>query len=715
MSATIHHRTCHLCEAMCGIVIETDGDEILGIRGDADDPFSRGHICPKAPALAELHTDPDRLRTPLRRVGERFEPCSWDEALDLAARGLHDLQRQHGRDAVASYLGNPTVHHHGSALFAFQLVQALGSRNRYSATSLDQLPHQLASWLVFGHQLLMPVPDLERAGYILALGANPLASNGSIMTAPDVKSRLRELRARGGRLVLLDPRRTETAEVADEHIFIRPGTDALFLLALVHEVMGAGPRLRHLEPLVRGLDALRAAVEGFTPEAVAPATGIAPEVTRRIARELREREPAVVYGRMGVSTQTFGALCQWLIVALNILTGNFDRPGGAMFTTPATDALGAIVRRSGVSRGSLGRYASRVRKLPESGGELPTATLAEDILEPGEGRIRGLVVMAGNPVLSSPNGRQVDRALASLDFMVSIDCYVNETSRHAHVILPPISPLARSHYDVALTLLSVRNVAKWSPPVFSPPADGRDDWQILAGLAERVLRARGGHRMQRASLAMARRLGPDGILDLLLRTGPHGLLRGGLSLKRLERHPHGLDLGPLAPSLPKRLPKDHRFIELAPEPLLADLPRARAALATTASADEVLLIGRRHVRSCNSWMHNAPRLSSGKPRCTLLVHPDDARARGLADGAPAVVTSRVGAITVAVEVTDAMMPGVVSLPHGFGHDRPGVRLAVAGRASHAGASINDVTDERLVDAVSGVAVLSGVPVTVRPG
>jgi len=722
---TRHIRNCHLCEAMCGVVIETDGNTVVSVKGDFDDPFSRGHICPKAPALAELHSDPDRLKGPLKRVGDDFEPIAWETALDEIADNLTAIQRTYGRNTVATYLGNPTVHNHGSTLLAPVFVHTLHSKSRYSATSVDQLPHQLASWAMMGHQLLLAVPDIDRTNFILMIGANPMASNCSLMTAPDFKGRLRALHARGGRLIVVDPRRTETAKVADEHLFIRPGSDALFLLALANVIFATSTvRLGHLEPFVRNLDTLRQAVTEFTPERVAGATGIDAATIHRIATEVAAADRGVVYARLGASTQAFGGICQWLVPALNIVTGNFDREGGAMFTHPAVDVLGAA-KLAGIGRGSLGRWKSRVRQLPEANGELPAATLAEDILTPGEGKLRALVVMAGNPALSTPNGRQMDKALGELDLMVSIDCYLNESSRHAHYILPPASPLTRSHYDVALTLLSVRNVAKWSPPIFEPPADSRHDWQILLGLAERIERRKPLSPLRRASLATWRRLGPDGIVDLLLRIGPYGrfgrgtiagLMRAGLSLAQLQQHPHGIDLGPLKPALPGRLMKDRRYIDLAPAIFIADLARLRDHLKSlsehTPKDGELLLIGRRHLRSNNSWMHNAPRLAAGKPRCTLIVNPADATQLGLADGTKARVTSQRGEVEVAVEVSDDMMPGVVSLPHGFGHRGPNVRLAVAGRADHAGVSMNDLTDERDVDALCGTAVLTGVPVRV---
>lgn len=721
---TLHHRNCHLCEAMCGIVLETEGDQVVAVRGDEADPFSRGHVCPKAPALAEIHADPDRLKAPLQRVGDDFVEVGWDAALDAVAERLAAIQKAHGRSAVATYLGNPSVHHHGTTLLAPVFLHALGTRSRYSATSVDQLPHQLAAWAMLGHQLLLPVPDIDRARYFLMIGANPLASNGSLMTAPDMKGRIRALQARGGRLVVVDPRRTETAKIADEHVFIRPGTDALFLLALAQVILEAhGPRLRALAPVVKNVEALAAAVEAFTPERITAATGVPAETIRRLAGELHASDPAVVYGRLGASTQAFGGLCQWLVIALNVITGNFDREGGAMFPRPAVDVLGAA-KLAGIGRGSLGRWKSRVRGFPEANGELPVATLAEDILVPGEGRddradrIRALVTVAGNPVLSTPNGRQLERALGELDFMVSIDCYLNETTRHADFILPPISPLCRSQYDVALSMLSVRNQAKWSAPVFAAPAGGRDDWQILLGLAERLEKKRPFKALRRLSLTAWKRLGPDGVIDLLLQIGPYGrvrkgFVRGGLSLSHLKKHPHGVDLGPLEPALPSRLPKERRYIDLAPEIYLKDLERVRARLERPAQGEgELLLIGRRHLRSNNSWMHNAPRLAAGKPRCTLLVHPEDAARLGLTAGGEAKVSSRAGEVVAAVEVSDEVMLGVVSLPHGFGHGGAKVRLEVASRPGYAGVSANDLTDEREIDALCGTAVLNGVPVRV---
>jgi anaerobic selenocysteine-containing dehydrogenase len=686
---------------MCGLAIEVRDGVVTDVRGDPDDVFSRGHVCPKAVALKDVHEDPDRLRAPLRRTAAGWQEIGWDEALDEAARRLAEVQRAHGRSAVALYQGNPIVHNYRALLGAQLFARTLRTRSLFSATSVDQLPHMLASLLMFGHQLLLPVPDIDRTDFLLVLGANPVASNGSLMTAPGVERRLAALRARGGRVVW----------VADQHLPIRPGTDAFLLLALLHVVFA--------ENLVRGgrllemsdrLDDVRAAAALVAPEEAAQRTGIAAATIRGLARAFAAAPSAVAYGRVGVSTQEFGGLCCWLVNVLNVVTGNLDRAGGAMFPRPAVDVVGLASRLG--QQGHFDRRRSRVRGLPEFGGELPASTMAEEIDTPGEGQIRALVTIAGNPVLSTPGGAQLARALGRLEFMVSVDIYLNETTRHAHLILPPVSPLERDHYDLVFHALAVRNTARYSPPLFAPPAGARDEWRILTDLAVRLDAARGrSGLLARAGRAALRRLGPRGVLSLLLRSGPHG--RGmrpfgrGLTLARLERAPHGVDLGPLEPCLPGRLCTPARRIDLAPPLLQADLQRLRE----TAPPDGLRLIGRRDLRSNNSWMHNSHRLVKGPDRCTLMMHPDDARERNLAEGQRVLVRSRVGEVAVAVEITEAVAPGVVCLPHGWGHGQEGTRLAVAN--AHAGASLNDLTDPLAVDALSGVAAFSGVPVEVR--
>lgn len=711
-SSFTHYRACNLCEAICGLEIRVEDGRIVAIRGDADDPLSRGHVCPKAVALQDVHADADRLKRPVRRTAGGWREIGWDEAFDEAASRLAAVRAEHGRDAVALYLGNPNVHNHGSLLYGPLFIKALSPGRRYSATSVDQLPHQLVAYFMFGHQLLLPVPDLDRTHFFLVLGGNPVVSNGSLMTAPDVKKRLKAVRERGGKVVVVDPRYTETARLADRHYFIRPGRDALLLAALVHTVLDEG-LARVLPGFADGLDDVRRAVGGFAPEAVAAAVGIAADEIRGLARDFCAAPSAVCYGRMGVSVQEFGALCQWLVNVLNLVTGNFDRTGGAMFTKPAVDTLKLI------GRGGYGRWTSLVRGLPEAGGELPVATMAEDMLADDPRRTRALVTAAGNPVLSTPNGRQLDRALAGLDFMVSIDFYVNETTRHAHLILPPTAALEHDHYDLAFHLLAIRNTARYSPPLFEPEPGTRHDWQIVLELAARLAGGGAGKRLRDgATRWLAKRLGPAGMIDLLLRRGPHGAgfspFGKGLNLRRLRAAPHGVDLGPLEPCLPGRLFTRDRRLALAPEPLLRDVERLAARHDEMRDGDAerpFVLISRRQVRSCNSWMHNYPRLMRGKDRCTLLMHPDDAERLGVAAEGRVTVTSRVGSVEAPVELTADIMPGVVSLPHGWGHHRTGVQLEVA--AQHPGASVNDLTDHERVDALSGNAALSGVPVDVR--
>jgi anaerobic selenocysteine-containing dehydrogenase len=712
----VHHQCCHLCEASCGIRITTDAaGDITDVRGDDEDPFSRGYVCPKVMGLVDVHRDPDRLRTPLvkRDRAAAFEPIGWDEAFDLVASRLRAIRREHGPDAIAAYQGNPTAHNFGLLTFGQLFLRRLGTKNLYSATSADQLPHMLSSLLMFGHQLLLPVPDIERTDYLLVVGGNPAVSNGSLMTAPDIRRRFAELRARGGRIVVVDPRRTETAGLADRHIFIRPGTDALLLLGVLHTLHAEGlARPGRLAALADGEEAVRRAAAEFPPERVAGPTGVPAGEIRRLARELADAPTAAAYGRVGACTQEFGGLTSWLLNLVNYATGNLDRAGGAMFSSPPVDLLGAAARVG--QRGGFDRFRSRVRGLPEFGGELPVAALAEEIDTPGQGRIRALITSAGNPVLSTPNGTRLERALPSLDFMVAIDFYVNETTRHADVILPPTFALERDHFELAAFLVSVRNGARAWRALYPRGPEQRHDWEICLELASRMELGDRGLGGAGAALLrrVGRRVGPRGIAALGLRTGPRGKR---LSLRAIEAAPHGVDLGPLEPRLPDALYTPGRRIDLAPRAYLDDLARLRARWqGSAADAPEdrpLLLIGRRQLRSNNSWLHNSQRLVKGKARCTLLVHPSDAERLGLASGDQARVRSRVGEATVPVEVSDEIMPGVVSLPHGWGHGRPGIGLQVA--AAHPGTSVNDLTDEEHLDHLSGTSSFSGVPVAVE--
>lgn len=729
------YRICPLCEACCGLELKIRDDQVISIRGDDADVFSRGYICPKGVALKDLHEDPDRLRQPLIKRDGKFVAATWQEAWDLIASRLPAVQQAHGRDALGVSIGNPSVHKIGLIGYFPRLAKAAGSRNVFSASTLDQMPKQLSSGLMFGHWLSVAVPDIERCDFMVMLGANPLASNGSMWTVPDFRGKARALRARGGKLVVVDPRRTETAKVSDQHVFIRPGGDVFFLLGLVHTLFDEKlVRLGRMQAHVDGaqVDALQSAVAAFTPEAMAAHCGIDAGTQRALARQLANTPRAAVYGRLGTCTQRYGTLCSWLIDVLNTLTGHLDEAGGVMF--PKAAAFAANTRgKPGTGKGiGTGRHKSRVSGAPEVFGEYPMTCLAEEIETPGEGQVRGLITVASNPVLSAPNGPRLAQALDTLDFMVSVDIYLNETTRHADVILPGLSPFEEPHYDIAFPQLAYRNYARFSPAVFPPPAGQPAEWQILLKLAA-ILQGRGadadplalddeltaddvrksaGPMADAALAAVAGRTGPERGLDLALRTGPYGDQFGarpaGINLDRLREQPHGIDLGELQPRIPEVLRTASGRVELAPGLLLADLERVRTELAA-APTDELLVVGRRDVRSNNSWLHNVPTLAKGPNRCTALVHPQDAARYGVASGTRARLTGAQGhAVEVDVEITDEVMPGVVSLPHGWGHDLPGIQLQVA--AKRPGANLNALTDDRLRDPLSGNAVLSGVPV-----
>jgi anaerobic selenocysteine-containing dehydrogenase len=694
---------CNLCEAICGLELTLEDGRITSIRGNAGDPLSRGHICPKGVALADVYEDPDRLRRPVRRVGEgadaQWVELGWDEALDLVADGLAAAVNRHGRDAVGVYLGNPNAHSLGSATHGIAMIKSLRTRNRFSASSVDQVPHQFVAWQMYGHQLLLPVPDIDRTSYFLVFGANPMASNGSLMTAPDFPNRLRALKKRGGRMVVVDPRRTETAKVASEHHFVRPGSDAVVLLAMLHVLFEEG--LATPPAYADNADAVRDLVAGFTPEHAEDRSGVPAGEIRRITREFAAADGAAAYGRLGVSTHGFGSICQWAIQCLNLLTGNFDREGGVLFPEPAVDTVG----RGIVGRGHHGVWRSRVRGIPEFAGELPVATLREEIETPGEGQIRAVLTVAGNPVLSTPDGRRLGDALDGLDFMAAIDIYLNETTRHADVILPSTTALERDHYDLVFHGLAVRNTARFTPAVLRKDPDARHDWQIYAELATRVQARLDRRPSRRTRLVQRARLAVSPTVQLA------GLLATGrrVSMRQLRRHPEGVDLGPLRPTMPARLQTRDKRVDLAPALVVADLDRLRATEAEAPQDGELLLIGRRHQQDNNSWMHNAERLTRGRPRHHLLMHPEDLAARGIEDGSMVTVSSRVGSVVVEVAGTEDVMPGVVSLPHGYGHQVDGTRLGHASKV--AGVSINDLTDPERLD-VSGNAALNGVPVTV---
>ena len=732
-----HLHVCTLCEAACGLEITVEDGAVALIRGDKDDVASHGFLCPKGTALKALQTDPDRLRGPLVKRNGEFVEVSFDEAFAEIERRLIPLREEFGPTSTGLVIGNPVVHRTGFVLYALELAEALGSPNVFSSASLDQMPKHLAVGEMFGDFYSIPVPDIDRTELLVVIGANPMVSNGSMWSVPDFRGRAKALAERGGRLITVDPRRTETSDIADLHLPIRPGGDVFFLAAMVHVLFRDDlVRLGRIEEFVTDPSPLRQSVTAFTPEQAAQRCGIGAEQIEALAHELATTERAVVYGRLGTCLQEHGTLTSWLIDVINILTGHLDEPGGAMLATPpafAGNTAGPPGKGAGVTTGA---HASRVSGAPEIMGQLPLACLAEEIETPGDGQIRALVMMGSNAVLSAPDGPRMAKALESLDFLVCLDIYVNETTRHADVILPGPSPLEESHYDVFFSQFSCRNHARFSPATLPRPEGVPDDWETMVRLIG-IIRGHGAEgdlaalddqllvellgEMPEDQLAgvlhvLATRTGAERRVDLGLRTGPYGDWFGmnpdGISLASLEAAPSGIDFGPLVRRVPDMLRTRSGLIEVVPTAFVGSLTDAAEEL--RAEPPECVLVGRRHLRSNNSWMHNLPVLAKGRFRCTLLIHPDDASAWGVADGAEAVITAeRTGvSITATAEHDSSMMRGVVCLPHGWGHNDPETKLAVAG--ARPGVSFNELTDANRRDSLSGNAALNGLAVRVRP-
>jgi anaerobic selenocysteine-containing dehydrogenase len=718
MAHEVFH-TCSLCEATCGLTFEVEDNRILSVRPDEDDVFSKGYVCPKGIAISGIHDDPDRLRKPVRRnAAGTFEEISWADAFDLVARRLGETREHHGADAIGFYWGNPTGNNHGALLMLSSFTKAIGTRNRFSSGSQDANPRIVTSYELYGSSISIPIPDIDRTDYFLCLGGNPMISNGSVMTAPDMRRRLRAVRERGGKLVVVDPRRTETAKEANEHVAIRPGGDAAFLLAMAQVLVARGRVDRKfLDETTSGWAEIERRLATFTPARVAAFTGVPAETIERLALEFADARSAVCYSRVGVCVGAYATVATFATDLLNIVTGRLGREGGPMFTTPAFD-IGRVARMGGLD--GAGRWKSRVRGLPETLGDLPTAVMADEIETPGQGQIRAMVTLAGNPVLSAPNGKRIAAAFEKLDFMVSIDIYINETTRHADVILPPCWNLSEDHIDLLFAAVAVRNIARWSPPVVQK-ADGElADWEILLELTQRLGGGPIGEPIVDRVLGWLRPLGvhwtPSGFLDLLLRFGPYGdrflPWSNGLSLEKLKAAPHGIDLGALQPGVARRLYHRDKRVHLAAPRMLEATTALERDLDTKTGDDGLVLIGRRELRSNNSWMHNVPSLVSGRERCVLYVHPDDAARYEVRDGELAVLESRVHRGEVRVAVTDEMRPGVVSLPHGWGHAASAPWQKVAG--SHAGVSINDWVDDAVVEPIIGQSILNGVPVRLGP-
>ncbi len=711
MSRTVK-RVCNLCEAMCGLSFEFSENGSFSIRGNKDDVFSKGAFCPKSQGLKDLYEDPDRLRKPLKKVGDKFVTVDWNEAFDDIARRVNTIQKESGQSAVATYIGNPNAHNFGNLLVLPMFFKSLRTRNKFSATSVDQLPHMLVAQQMFGHQLLLPIADIDHTKYMLILGANPAVSNGSLMSSAGLSAKIKRLKESEGKVVVLDPRYTETASLASEHHFIRPGTDAFFLSAIAKILIGQTSQLAdHLKSIVKDAGELQALFEDIDLDQVENITGVKVATIQSIARDLVQFETAICYGRFGVSTQAFGTVCHWLINLINILTGNFDKKGGVLFTKPAFDVV-SVMAKSG-NRGSFARHRSRVRNLPEFSGEYPSATLADEILTEGKGQVRALFTIAGNPVLSLPNGQKMEKALEALDFYVAIDIYQNETTKFADYILPPTSSLEHSHFDLLFNVLATRNTIRYSPKIISEEGDHREDWEILVELWSRLGQNLSPlKRLQRALVKHSlTTFGTDRILDVGLRLGPYK----GLSLKKLKAKPDGIDLGPLEPSLPARLFTKDKKIPLITKPLRDawDLFRNDPEWKLESrKADEWLLIGRRNLKSNNSWMHNLKSLHRSKDQCFVIMHAADGEKLQIADGSQVRLTTGIGSIELPVSLSTRIMPGVVSVPHGWGHHRPGIMLGLASQVP--GVSLNDIMDDQETDRFSGNAVLNGQKVMIEP-
>ena len=694
-----HYRTCNLCEAMCGLEIKHQNKTIISIKGDKKDALSKGHICPKSTALADLYTDKNRLKTPIKRTENGWIAISWESAYHEIETEFKRIQKQYGKNAIGSYRGNPTVHNTGLTLFGTAFIQSLGSNQVYTATSVDQLPHHFASFLMFGHYLLFPIPDIDRTNFMLIIGGNPAVSNGSIMTAPDFSNRLKAIKKRGGKVVVVDPRYTETSKIADKHYFIKPGTDALLLLSLIHVIFEEKlQNLGHLAVHTNGLDTIQEIVKNYAPQKVAKIIGFTSKEIQQLASDFATSKTAVCYGRMGLSTQEFGGLCQWLVIVLNCITGNLDTEGGALFTKPIID----IVEMSKLTgkTGSFNKLQSRVHKLPEFTGEFPVSTLADEILTPGEDQIKAMLTIAGNPVLSTPNGKQLEKAFESLEYMVAIDIYLNETTKYANIILPTTTGLETPLYDLVFHQFAIRNTAKYSEALFEKTEEQRHDWEVLKELTKRFSGKKNPLNLEQT-------------LDYMLQFSSYKEPK--LAISTLKQHPHGLDFGTLKPQLPERLLTSDKKIALAHPLFIADLERLNQKVnkweTEIISEYPFSLIGRRHLRSNNSWMHNSKRLVKGKERCTLLINTNDANILHFKDGQFVKVTSNVGHVKLPIEITDNLMPGVVSIPHGWGHHRKGTNITIA--QQHAGVSLNDLTNPKNRDSLTGNADFSSTKVKIE--
>ena len=731
----VYLRQCPLCECMCGLEVSVDADDhVKLIRPDREDVWSKGFICPKGTTLGKLHEDPDRIRTPMIREGDTWREVTWDEAFAKCEELIHGVLADGGIEAMTAFIGNPAGHSFSLSRFGALLMGQANFPSIYSAGTVDQWPKNVSSVLMYGNMWKIPTVDIRRTDHWIIMGGNPQASGGSLLACPDQLAEIDAIRARGGKVIVIDPRRTGTADHASEWIPIRPGTDAALLLAMANVIFTEDLfTLGAVEGKVLGVEQLRAAVEEFTPELVAEFCHVPADTIRRLAREFAAAERGGLYGRIGLCNQEFGTLASWMVDVINIIAGQFDKVGGMMFGKPAADPLVWKMNTAMTGAPEFGKWRSRVRGAPEILGQVPASCLAEEIATPGPGQIKGFINIAANPTISVPDSQQLEDALPLLDCMIAIDCYMNETTRFAHVLLPGPSPLESPHFDELMWGWAVGSAAKWSDQLFEMPEGTVPEWEILARLGWLCTGKKDADfdfsvlddgwfstlcmlygRDPETTLPLYDHGGPERMIDLQVRMGPWGDRYGenpdGLTLAKIKEAPHGIDLGPMVPRVDEMIGTPSGMIELAPEYILSDLPRLRSAL--DRDPEGYVLVSRRHIRSKNTWMHNVKVLVKGKDRCTLLVHPDDANELGLIDGADARVSSEAGSIEVPVEVSDEMMRGVVSLPHGWGHNKPGTRLSVA--REYAGVNSNLLAPGHFVDELSGNAAVNGIPVEVAP-
>ena len=734
----VHLRQCPVCECMCGLEVHLDAeDHVKVIRPDRDDVWSNGFICPKGTTLGRLHEDPDRIRVPMIREGSPDDPqwrqATWDEAFARCEELLHGVLDEHGIEAMTAFIGNPAGHSFSLSRYGALLMGQAGFPMIYSAGTVDQWPKNVSSVLMYGNMWKIPTVDIAHTDLWIIMGGNPQASGGSLLASPDQLAQIDGIKARGGQVIVIDPRRTITADHASEWIPIVPGTDAALLLAMANVIFAEVLHsLGAVDGLVEGVEAVREACASYTPERVEAFCKVPAATIRRLARALAGARAGGLYGRIGLCNQEFGTLASWMVDVVNIIAGQFDKQGGMLFGTPAGEPFVWKLDTALTGAPEFGRWRSRVRGAPEVLGQVPCSCLAEEIATPGDGQIRALINIAANPALSVPDSQHLEDSLPLLDCMIAIDCYMNETTRFAHVILPAPSPLESPHFDELMWAWSIGTASKWSDQLFDTPEGYVPEWEIMARLGWLCTGAADADfdfaalddgffavmcgmygRDPETTLPLYDHGGPERMIDLQLRMGPwgdrYGEVPDGLNLERVKAAEHGVDLGPMQPGRAAEvIGTPSGRIELAPEYILSDLPRLDAALER--DPDSLVLVSRRNIKSKNTWMHNVKVLVKAGNRCTLLMHPEDAADAGLVDEAIALVSSEAGSVEVPVEISDEMMPGVVSLPHGWGHDRPGTRLSVA--REHAGINSNLLAPGHFVDVLSGNQAVNGIPVQV---